>query len=180
MAYKRRIITEPDPILRKVAKKVTALELRMPLTQQLIDDMIETMHAAPGIGLAAPQVGISKRIFVTDVADDEEDERHKLYVFINPVLTDFDGEETAAEGCLSIPGKIGDVTRAASCTITALDRHGKKIQVKAAGLLARCIQHEVDHLDGILIIDKATNIREPVAVAAGNPKETEAAKEVNI
>jgi peptide deformylase len=178
MAYRRRILIDPDPILRKVAKKVTALELRMPLTQQLIDDMIETMHAAPGIGLAAPQVGVSKRIFVADVADD--DEERKLYVFVNPVLTEFAGEETSAEGCLSIPGKVGDVTRAASCTVTALDRHGKKIRVEAMGLLARCIQHEVDHLDGILIIDKATNIREPVAVPAGGSKEAEAGKEVSI
>jgi peptide deformylase len=178
MAYRRRILTDPDPTLRKVAKKVTALELRMPLTQQLIDDMIETMHAAPGIGLAAPQVGVSKRIFVADVAD--EDEEHNLHVFVNPVLTDFAGEETAAEGCLSIPGKIGDVTRAASCTITALDRHGKKVRVEATGMLARCIQHEVDHLDGILITDKATNIREPVAVTAGSSKGAEAAKEISI
>jgi peptide deformylase len=178
MAYRRRILTDPDPMLRKVAKKVTALELRMPLTQQLIDDMIETMHAAPGIGLAAPQVGVSKRIFVADVTD--ENEEHNLYVFINPVLTDFAGEETAAEGCLSIPGKIGDVTRAASCTISALDRHGKKVRVEATGMLARCIQHEVDHLDGILITDKATNIREPVAVTAGGSKGAEAAKEISI
>jgi peptide deformylase len=178
MAYRRRILTDPHPMLRKVAKKVTALELRMPLTQQLIDDMIETMHAAPGIGLAAPQVGVSKRIFVCDVAED--DQERKQFVFVNPILTDFTGEETSTEGCLSIPGKVGDVTRPAGCTITALDRHGKKVRVQATGLLARCIQHEVDHLDGILITDKATNIREPAAVQAGGPKEAEAAKEVSI
>jgi peptide deformylase len=178
MAYRRQILIDPNPVLRKVAKKVTALELRMPLTQQLIDDMIETMHAAPGIGLAAPQVGVSKRIFVADVAD--EDEERQRYVFVNPVLTDFVGEATASEGCLSIPGKVGDVTRAATCVITALDRQGKKVRVEASGLLARCIQHEVDHLDGILITDKATNIREPAAVTAGSVKEAEAAKEISI
>jgi peptide deformylase len=178
MAYKRRILIDPDPILRKTAKKVTALELRMPLTQQLIDDMIETMHEAPGIGLAAPQVGISKRIFVADVADEEE--RHHVHVFVNPVLSGFAGEETATEGCLSIPGKVGDVTRATSCVITALDRTGKKVRVEATGLLARCVQHEVDHLDGVLITDKATNIREAIPVTVSGAQQTEAAKEINI
>lgn len=177
MAYRRRILIDPDPILHKVAKKVTALELRMPLMQQLIDDMVETMYAAPGIGLAAPQVGVAKRIFVVDVGEEEE---RKQYVFVNPILSNFEGEETAAEGCLSIPGKIGDVTRAASCVIAALDRHGKKMRVEAAAMLARCIQHEVDHLDGILITDKASNIREAVALAAGDSKAAKAAKEVNI
>ena len=90
MAYRRRILTDPDPALRKVAKKVTLLELRMPLTQQLIDDMVETMREAPGIGLAAPQVGVSKRVFVADVGEEDGEER-KLYVFVNPVLTDFAG-----------------------------------------------------------------------------------------
>ncbi len=179
VAYRRRILIDPDPALRKVAKKVSALELRMPLTQQLIDDMIETMREAPGIGLAAPQVGVGKRIFVADVGEDEEGER-TLYVFVNPVLTDFAGEETATEGCLSIPGKIGEVTRAATCTISGWDRRGKKARVDASGILARCIQHEVDHLDGILITDKATNMREAVPVGAGDVKDVEAAKEVNI
>jgi peptide deformylase len=179
MAYRRRILIDPDPVLRKVAKKVTALELRMPLTQQLVDDMIETMRGAPGIGLAAPQVGQSKRIFVAEVGDEDGEER-KLFVFVNPILTEFAGEETAIEGCLSIPGKIGDVTRAASCTINGLDRHGKKVKVEATGLLARCIQHEVDHLDGILITDKAANMREAIAVSAGEHQDAQAAREVNI
>jgi peptide deformylase len=181
MAYRRRIVLDPEPVLRKVAKKVTNLELRMPLTQQLIDDMVETMREAPGIGLAAPQVGVSKRIFVAEVSDeDDADEDRKLYVFVNPVLTDFEGEETATEGCLSIPGRIGDVTRAATCTITGWDRSGKKVRVEAKGLLARCIQHEVDHLDGILITDKAANMRDAIAVPLGDGKDAEAAREVNI
>lgn len=161
MAYRRRIVVEPDPILRKVAKKVTNLELKLPLTQQLIDDMLETMYVAPGIGLAAPQVGIGKRIIVVDVGDE-----NGPYAVVNPLLSDFEGEATAPEGCLSIPGKLGDVTRAERCVVTGLDRHGKKLRLETDGLLARCFQHEVDHLDGILIIDKATNVRdaEPVAV----------------
>jgi peptide deformylase len=169
MAYVRRIVAEPDPILHKVAKKVTGLELKMPLTQQLIDDMIETMHAAPGIGLAAPQVGIGKRIIVVHVG-----EEHGPYVVVNPVLSEFEGQATAPEGCLSIPGIIGDVERAQRCTISGLDRKGHKFQLRADGLLARCFQHEVDHLDGVLITDKATNIRDAVAVEAAQATENDA------
>jgi peptide deformylase len=171
MAYKRRIVIEPDPILRKVSKKVSELELKMPLTQQLIDDMFETMYDAPGIGLAAPQVGIAKRIIVVHVGEDDGP-----YAIVNPVLTDFEGEGVATEGCLSIPGKIGDVTRAEKCTVTGLDRTGKKFRLEAEGLLARCFQHEVDHLDGVLIIDKATDIREAVPVEAQS--EAEAGREL--
>jgi peptide deformylase len=171
LAYIRRIVIEPEPILRKVSKKVSELELKMPLTQQLIDDMFETMYEAPGIGLAAPQVGIAKRIIVVHVGEDDGP-----YAIINPVLTDFEGESVATEGCLSIPGKIGDVTRAEKCTVTGLDRKGKKFRLETEGLLARCFQHEVDHLDGVLIIDKATDIREAVPVETLS--ETEAGREL--
>lgn len=175
MPYIRRILIDPHPILHKVAKKVRALELKMPLVQQLIDDMIATMYAAPGIGLAAPQVGVAKRIFVADVGADR-----KPYAFVNPVLSEFAGEEMATEGCLSLPGRIGDVTRAQSCVLTGWDRHGKKVRMEAAALLARCFQHEVDHLDGMLITDKATNIRDAVAAEVGAPEDEKAAREVNI
>ena len=161
MAYVRRIVTDPDPILRKVAKKVPELELKMPLTQQLIDDMLETMHAAPGIGLAAPQVGIGKRIIVVHVGEDGGP-----YAVINPVIENHDGEAVATEGCLSIPGIVGDVRRAERCSIAGLDRKGRKFRLDAEGLVARCFQHEVDHLDGVLITDKAENIREAVLVEA--------------
>jgi peptide deformylase len=171
MAYIRRIVMEPDPILRKVSKKVSELELKMPLTQQLIDDMFETMYDAPGIGLAAPQVGIAKRMIVVHVGEDDGP-----YAIINPVLTDFEGEAVATEGCLSIPGKIGDVTRAEKCTVTGLDRKGKKFRLETEGLLARCFQHEVDHLDGVLILDKATDIREAVPVELQS--EAEAGREL--
>ncbi|MDQ6780311.1 MAG: peptide deformylase [Candidatus Eremiobacteraeota bacterium] len=174
MPYVRRILTDPDPLLRKVAKKVSALELRMPLVQQLIDDMIETMYAAPGIGLAAPQIGVSKRIIIVDVGDE-----HNPIALINPVLTAFVGEQSASEGCLSIPGKVGDVTRAERCVVTALDRHGKRTTMDAEALFARCLQHEVDHLDGILITDKAVNIRDAVPASAAT-KEAPATHEVQI
>jgi len=173
MAYVRRILIEPDPMLHKVAKKVTNLELKLPLMQQLIDDMFATMRDAPGIGLAAPQVGVGKRIIVVHVSEDDTP-----YAVVNPVLSDFDGEVEAVEGCLSIPGKVGDVKRAESCTVTGLDREGKKFALRAEGLLARCFQHEVDHLDGVLITDKATNIREAVPVA--DEKEEENLRNVGI
>lgn len=175
MPYVRRIVTDPNPILHKVAKKVSNLELKMPLVQQLIDDMIETMYAAPGIGLAAPQVGVGKRIIVVDVGDER-----KPIAVINPVLTDFEGEEVSVEGCLSIPGKIGDVTRALKCVVTGLDRHGKRMRIESEGLQARCFQHEVDHLDGILITDKAVNVREAVPAELENKTEQKAAREVRI
>lgn len=166
MAYIRRILIEPDPMLRKVAKKVSGFELKLPLTQQLIDDMFATMQAAPGIGLAAPQVGVGKRIIVVHVGEDEPP-----YAVVNPVLSDFEGEQEGVEGCLSIPGRIGDVKRALTCTVSGLDRDGKKFSLHAEGLLARCFQHEVDHLDGVLILDKATNIRK--AVPAGTAEQEE-------
>jgi peptide deformylase len=175
MAYVRRILLEPDPMLRKVAKRVTALELKLPLTQQLIDDMFMTMREAPGIGLAAPQVGISKRIIVVHVGGEDE----PPYAVINPVLSEFEGEVEGVEGCLSIPGKVGDVKRAAACSVTGLDRRGKKFSLRADGLLARCFQHEVDHLDGVLILDKATNIREALAARA-DEKEEETLRNVSI
>ncbi|MFI5389011.1 MAG: peptide deformylase [Candidatus Eremiobacterales bacterium] len=174
MAYVRRIVSDPEPILHKVAKKVSDLELKMPLTQQLIDDMIETMHEAPGIGLAAPQVGIGKRIIVVHVGG-EDDGPH---VVVNPVLDDFEGEVVATEGCLSIPGIVGDVTRAEKCSVTGVDRAGRKFHLETEGLLARCFQHEVDHLDGVLITDKAVNIREAIHVEAEATADDEATVEI--
>lgn len=168
-------MTDPDPILHKAAKKLSARELASPLTQQLIDDMIKTMYEAPGIGLAAPQVGVSKRVFVCDIGED-----HELSVFVNPQLTDFEGEETAIEGCLSIPGKIGDVKRAQSCRLHGWDRMGKKVAVAASGLLARCFQHEVDHLDGILISDKAEMRDATPPAVDGKDAGTRTPTEVNI
>ena len=173
MAYVRRIVSDPEPILHKVAKKVSDLELKMPLTQQLIDDMIETMHEAPGIGLAAPQVGIGKRIIVVHIGEDDGP-----YVVVNPVLDGFEGEAIATEGCLSIPGIVGDVTRAEKCTVTGVDRNGRKFRLDADGLVARCFQHEVDHLDGVLITDKAINIREAVRVEAEASASDEATVEI--
>ena len=174
MAYIRTILTDGHPTLRKVAKKVDPSEIADPMFQQLLDDMFETMYDAPGIGLAAPQVGISKRIFTVDLQDD--DDAHGPLVMINPKFTLTEGEVEATEGCLSVPGMVGEVTRFEHVVCTALDRHGKKTTYDANGWFARCLQHEMDHLDGVLYIDKVKNLRaamtdeevaEAEAVAAG-------------
>lgn len=157
MAYIREIIQDGHPTLRKVAKKVTAQEMADPLFQQLLDDMFETMYHAPGIGLAAPQINIGKRIFVVDLQDD--DDAHGPLVVINPKFTATEGEVESIEGCLSVVGMIGDLTRFERVVCTGLDRDGKKIELEGTGLFGRCLQHEMDHLNGVLYIDKAKNIR---------------------
>ncbi|TAM73550.1 peptide deformylase [bacterium] len=149
------IVTDGHPALRKVAKKVVETEIRQPAFQQLIDDMFHTMYEAPGIGLAAPQVDVSKRLIVVDLQDEESEP----YVFINPKISDGEGEVVSLEGCLSVPGMVGDVQRFAKVTMSGLDRHGRRRRVNATGLLARCFQHELDHLNGVLYTDKATNVR---------------------
>jgi peptide deformylase len=175
VAYKRKILTDPNPVLHKAARKMSARELAAPLTQQLIDDMIKTMYEAPGIGLAAPQIGVGKRLFVCDVGEESE-----LYVFVNPQLSELEGEETSVEGCLSIPGKIGDITRAQRCRLDAWDRQGERVTVRADGLLARCFQHEVDHLDGVLISDKAEMRDVPPPSTDADERDEVSAKEVSI
>ena len=172
MAYIREIITEGHPILRKVAKKVDPSEIADPMFQQLLDDMFETMYNAPGIGLAAPQIAISKRIFTVDLQDD--DDAHGPLVVINPKFTVTEGEVESIEGCLSVPGMVGDLIRWEHVVCTGLDRNGKKISLDGTGLFARCLQHEMDHLDGVLYIDKAQNIR-PAVTEEERAAEAEAA-----
>ncbi len=140
----RKIVLLGDPILRQKTKKVSRFDESI---QQLIDDMIETMQDAPGVGLAAPQVGVPLRICVVDV--DEE-----VTVLVNPEITEMDGEWEPEEGCLSIPGYVANVKRAERIVVRARGRRGKPIKIKADGLYAHAIQHEVDHLDGILFIDR--------------------------
>lgn len=135
---------QKDDVLRKKSKIVEKIDKR---TEILIDDMIETMYHADGVGLAAPQVGILKRVIVVDIGEG-------VHVLINPEITIEAGEATDYEGCLSVPGVKGQVTRPAEITVEGLNRDGKKIRMKASGLLARAICHEIDHLDGILFVDK--------------------------
>ncbi len=156
-------IIQPDnPILRKKAVKVTSFDSRF---QRLVDDMIETMLDAPGVGLAAPQVAVSQRVIVVRLPDDEEsrqeygDEAGVTYVLANPKIIKASKEMVSGvEACLSIPGYFGEVDRHESVVITGQDRHGKNIRVKAKGWLARVFQHEIDHLDGQLYIDIASEI----------------------
>jgi peptide deformylase len=155
MPYVREILAEGHPTLRRVAKKVDLKEIREPLFQQLIDDMFETMYAAPGVGLAAPQVNVSKRLFVIDVHDDD----HEPAVVINPKLEGFGEEVELREGCLSVPGMVGDIVRHERAAVTGLDRNGRKIRIEGDGLFAQCLQHEIDHLDGKLYSDRAKNLR---------------------
>jgi len=117
--------------------------------------MMETMHAANGLGLAAPQIGVLERVIVIQLPEDEEDPQSgKLFALCNPQIIRAEGEEAGEEGCLCLPGYAGDVKRATSVTVKAQDRQGKKVRIKAEGLLARAFQHETDHLDGILYIDR--------------------------
>lgn len=152
----REIIQPDNPILRQKAKKVGNFGKAL---QTLIDDMVETMRAAPGVGLAAPQVAVSQRVIVAEPPEDEEDPASgKLYIVVNPEIIRASKEtEEGVEGCLSIPGWAGMVERHVAVTIKGLDRHGKLLRIKAQGYLARILQHEIDHLDGILFIDRITD-----------------------
>ena len=158
MPYIREIIRDGHPALRKVAKKVDPKEISAPLFQQLIDDMFETMYEAPGVGLAAPQVNVSKRLFVIDVHDDE----HEAAVVINPKIESAEEEVEMTEGCLSVPGMVGEIVRFKRLVVSGLDRNGEKIRLEGEGLFAQCLQHEIDHLNGLLYVDKARNVRPAV------------------
>ncbi len=144
----------PEEILEKKAQLVENIDRDL---QRLIDDMIETMYAAPGIGLAAPQVGVSKRLVVIDVSTKEE--KHPLIVLINPEIVETDGLLDSEEGCLSVPGYTSTIKRAERIVVKGLDRNGKPVQIEGTELLARALQHEIDHLDGVLFVDRMSSIK---------------------
>jgi peptide deformylase len=149
------ILKEPDPILRKKSTPVSVVDKSI---KKLLNDMLETMYAAPGIGLAAAQVGVLKRLVVIDLAKDGE--KKSPIFFINPVITwKSDILEKKEEGCLSIPDYFAEIKRPNACHVKYLDQHGKEKQLKAEGLLATCIQHEIDHCDGILFIDYLSKLK---------------------
>jgi peptide deformylase len=155
------ILTSEDSVLRQRARKVRSVSAAV---RRLIDDMIETMRAAPGVGLAAPQVGVSQRVIVVEYAEnqDENGASPKLYAVVNPEIIRHSAETLpGTEGCLSIPGFLGDVERFQSVTIRGLDRNGKPVRLKARDWLARVFQHEIDHLDGVLFIDRASRVWKP-------------------
>jgi peptide deformylase len=163
----RKIVTLPDPVLRRKARPVTKFDKDL---QILIDDMIQTMREAPGVGLAAPQVGVPERVIVVEYAEAEEGEageepkeaEPKLYVMLNPEIVKASQEtEVGVEGCLSIPGLVGEVERKYEVRLKGLNRRGQPVKLKAEGWLARIFQHEIDHINGVLFTDHATKVWQP-------------------
>lgn len=147
-----QILEFPDPRLRTRAQSVTQVDAAL---RMLVDDMFETMYAAPGIGLAATQVNVAKRVLVIDVSE----QRNRPLVLINPTILAREGVEETEEGCLSVPGVFDKVTRAEKIQVRALDRDGKPLELAVDGLLAVCIQHEIDHLDGKLFVDYLSELK---------------------
>lgn len=172
----RKIVTLPDPVLRRKAHTVTTFDKNL---KTVIDDMVETMREAPGVGLAAPQIGLSERLIVVEYYEHEVDEEEenedvpkKVWAVLNPEIVKA-SEETLVgiEGCLSIPNLVGEVERHAAIQVKGLNRHGKPMKIKADGWLARIFQHEIDHLNGVLFTDRATRVWQP-------PQEIEPEQEV--
>ena len=149
---KREILHFPDPRLRNLARPVEEVDEEI---RELVDDMFETMYDAPGIGLAAIQINVAKRVIVVDVSEDKSEP----LCFINPEILQKEGEESMDEGCLSVPEIYETVTRAEKIRVRALDREGNSFEMDADGLLAVCIQHEIDHLDGKLFVDYLSNLK---------------------
>jgi peptide deformylase len=156
----REIRKFPDPVLRRKTDHVTNINGTI---ERLIDDMVETMHAAPGVGLAANQVGVSLQVAVIDLSSREEKERRRpLLVIINPEVLSMEGSVVEEEGCLSIPEYAEKVKRAARVKVRAQDRTGKIFELEAEGLLAKALQHEIDHLNGLLFIDRLSPLKKSI------------------
>ena len=156
----KKILTEPDPFLRQKSIKVDEVNLEI---RSLMNDMLETMYDAPGIGLAAIQVGVPKRVIVMDLSREEE-KKNPLY-FVNPeIITRSDSNASYEEGCLSVPGQFAEINRPDICKIKYLDYSGNEKILNAQGLLATCIQHEMDHLEGILFIDYLSKLKKSMIV----------------
>lgn len=156
----KMVNTFPDDVLRQKSHRVETFDEDLRL---LVDDMIETMRNAPGVGLAAPQIGVSKQVIVIEFGDEEDETIPKqLYVMINPeIISESDEKVAGIEGCLSVPGLIGEVIRPQVVTVKGQDLNGKKIKIRAQGWLARIFQHEIDHINGVLYTDRADNIWQP-------------------
>jgi len=156
----RQILTEPNRILREKSSLVEKVDADL---QKLMDDMLETMYAAPGIGLAAIQVGIPKRVIVLDIAS-KDGPKNPMY-FVNPeIIMKSKNNSTYEEGCLSVPGQFAEIDRPDKCHIKYLDYHGQPKEIKAEGMLATCIQHEIDHLEGILFIDYLSKLKKSMII----------------
>ena len=156
----RQILTEPNPILRQKSTKVEIVDKDL---QKLMDDMLETMYAAPGIGLAAIQVGVPKRVIVLDLAP--KDKPKNPMFFVNPeIVNKSKNNSVYEEGCLSVPGQFAEIERPDKCYLKYLDYYGAQKEIKAEGMLATCIQHEIDHLEGILFIDYLSKLKKTMIV----------------
>ena len=156
----RQILTEPNKTLRQKSLNVDQVDQEI---QKLMDDMVETMYAAPGIGLAAIQVGVAKRVIVLDLAPKNQP-KNPMY-FINPeIITKSENNSTYEEGCLSVPGQFAEINRPEKCHIKYLDYYGVPKEIKAEGMLATCIQHEMDHLEGILFIDYLSKLKKNMII----------------
>lgn len=155
------IRTVPDPVLRQKAKRIRTVDKTI---HKLIEDMIETMHDAPGVGLAAPQVGVPIRLVVIGMPEKEE------ICLINPEVVKRKGERIVDEGCLSVPGYVGKLKRSEAVTVKARDRHGKEVRIKADDLLAQALEHEIDHINGIIYLDRLESMDDLHKV---EPKENE-------
>jgi len=156
----RKILTEPDPILRRKSLEVEAVDKDL---QSLMDDMLLTMYSAPGIGLAAIQVGVPKRVIVIDIS--RENKKKNPIFFVNPKITWSSKDYlTYEEGCLSVPGQFAEIDRPDKCHVTFLDYYGEQKKIQVKGLLATCIQHEIDHLEGILFIDYLSKLKKSMIV----------------
>lgn len=153
----REIVFTPDPVLRRKAHKILKIDKEL---QTLIDDMIETLRAAPGVGLAAPQVGVSQRLIVVEYGSDEDENvPKKLFVLINPEIVETSEEMVeGVEACLSLPRMAGEVDRHERITVRGVNRFGKPVKIKLRGWLARIFQHEIDHLEGVLFTDRAKRV----------------------
>ena len=151
----RKILTEPNAILRQKSLRIDKVDKEI---QLLMDDMLETMYSDPGIGLAAIQVGIPKRVIVLDIS--KKDEPKKPMFFVNPeIFYKSKNNSSYEEGCLSVPGQFAEIERPEKCNVKFLDYYGKSQEIKAEGMLATCIQHEIDHLEGILFIDYLSKLK---------------------
>lgn len=163
----REILTYPHPILRIKGKPVKTFDKEF---QTLVDEMIETMREAPGVGLAAPQIGQSLQLLVVEFGSEvDDDSPKKVYVLVNPEIVERSNEMvTDMEACLSVPGLAGEVERHESIMVKALNRHGQPMKIKAKGWLARIFQHEIDHLNGVLYIDRASKVFRPTEEELAN------------
>ncbi len=161
----RRILTAEEPILRERTKKVSSFD---PSLHRLLDDMLVTMRDAPGVGLAANQIGVPLQVAIIEIED-------RITELVNPQVVKSSGEQLDWEGCLSIPGYVAEVGRAAKVTVKARDRHGKEFRVKGEELMARALQHEIDHLNGLLYVDYLESLDELVRVSEATDEVTEEA-----